>query len=165
MQTIIDEVTFMSGKHRHKLSDIFHPQSAAVIGVSPNQMGFATEVVVSLLFVGFPAVYPVNPKYKEVFGLPCYPSVSAIPGNVDHVVVSVPAAKTMERLDDCSRKGVKAVYFFTTGYRETGNRKAALWRRPYCKRPGTAGSASSAPTARASSSRGLVSSYPTRPLS
>ncbi|MBN1662045.1 MAG: CoA-binding protein [Deltaproteobacteria bacterium] len=110
----------MSNKHKYTLEEIFHPKSAAVVGVSPNQMGFAAQVVVSLLYAGFPAVYPVNPKYKDVFGVSCYPSVSAIPYPVDHVVVSVPAAKTLDLLDDCARKGVKSVHFFTAGYRETG---------------------------------------------
>jgi len=113
-------VHLMSNTSRHTLEKVFSPKSVAVVGASPDKIGFPFLAVLSLLNAGFPAVYPVNPRYKEAFGLPCYPSVSAIPGPVDHVIVSVPASGTLDLLDDCARKGVVSVHFFTAGYRETG---------------------------------------------
>jgi acyl-CoA synthetase (NDP forming) len=130
----------MSSKHRRSLDEIFHPKSVAIIGVSPqNRATFAALVLRSLVDAGFPAVYPVNPNYKEAFGLPCYPSVSAIPGQVDHVVVSVPAAKTLELLDDCGRKGVASVHFFTAGFRETGEEKGASLEKAMLQKARSAG--------------------------
>ena len=111
----------MSTKTKITLDEVFYPQSVAIVGVSPeNWMTFAAHVLFSLQSAGFPAIYPVNPKYTEAFGLPCYPSVSAIPGPVDHVIVSIPAAKTLGLLDDCAKKGVMSVHFFTAGFRESG---------------------------------------------
>jgi len=81
--------------------------------------------VQSLKEAGFPAVYPVNPKYPEVLGLPCYPSLRAIPGVVDHVIVSIPAESALTLLDDCAAKGVKSVHFFTAGFSETGDAERA----------------------------------------
>ncbi len=82
-------------------------------------------VVYALKEAGFPAVYPVNPKHEEVLGLPCYPSLQAIPGVVDHVVVSIPAESALTLLDDCAAKGVKSVHFFTAGFSETGDAQRA----------------------------------------
>ncbi|MCK4723090.1 MAG: CoA-binding protein, partial [Dehalococcoidia bacterium] len=73
------------------LAELFSPRGVAVVGVSlGDKYSFARLVVESLKEAGFPAIYPVNPKYTELLGLPCYPSLQAIPGVVDHVVVSIP---------------------------------------------------------------------------
>jgi acetyltransferase len=106
---------------RASLSEIFFPRGVAVVGVTPSGLSsFATGVVSSLVQAGFPAVYPVNPKYTEVLGLPCYPSVRDIPGIVDNVVVSIPAESVLALLDDCTAKKVKSVQFFTAGFSESG---------------------------------------------
>jgi len=105
---------------RPSLDEIFSPRGVAVVGASPTGGGFSTGVLLSLQRAGFPAIYPVNPKYTEVFGLPCYPGVRDIPGVVDYVVVAIPAESALALLDDCAAKGVKAVQFFTAGFGESG---------------------------------------------
>jgi len=116
----------MSNDSKFTLDEVFNPRSVALVGVSAeNWMTYAAFALMSLKAAGFPTIYPVNPKYKEVFGLPCYPSVSAIPGPVDHVIVCIPAEKTLPLLDDCARKGVMSVHFFTAGFRESGEQNGA----------------------------------------
>ncbi|MGB3906311.1 MAG: CoA-binding protein, partial [Anaerolineae bacterium] len=113
-------------RRQPSLAELFSPRGVAVVGASPRGgMSFATHVVQSLKEAGFPAIYPVNPKYSEVLDLPCYPSLRAIPGVVDHVVVSIPAESALEVLDDCAAKGVKSVHFFTAGFSETGDAERA----------------------------------------
>ncbi len=103
------------------LTELFSPRGVACVGASSGGVySFATLVVQSLKEAGFPAIYPVNPKYTEVLGLTCYPSLRAIPGVVDHVVVSIPAESALPLLDDCADKGVKSVHFFTAGFSESG---------------------------------------------
>lgn len=103
------------------LDTVFNPHSAAIVGASPDKpTSFAARIVTTLKETGFPAIYPVNPGYNEVFGLPCYPTVSSIPGTVEHVIVCIPAAGVLSLLDDCARKGVKSVHFFTAGFSESG---------------------------------------------
>ena len=53
-------------------------------------------------------------------GLRCYPSLSAIPGPVDHVISSIPATGVLPLMDDAAAKGVHSIHFFTAGFRETG---------------------------------------------
>ena len=103
------------------LEEIFSPKSVAIVGISGSgRMGFAESVLIGTKEAGCEHIYPVNPKYDEVFGMPCYPDVKSIPEKVDHVVVSVPASAVMDLLSDCAEKGVKSVHFFTAGFSESG---------------------------------------------
>jgi acyl-CoA synthetase (NDP forming) len=106
---------------RVSLEEVFSPRGVAVVGASGSgRMGFPEGVLMGLVEAGCPAVYPVNPKYREIMGLPCYPTLESIPGPVDYVVVSIPATGVMTLLEDCAGKGVKAVQFFTAGFSESG---------------------------------------------
>lgn len=107
------------------LDEIFSPRGVAVVGVSPTGRGFATGILASLKSAGFPAIYPINPRYPEVFDMPCYPSLQAVPGPVDHVIVSIPAESALALLDDCAAKGVRSVHFFTAGFSESGLQERA----------------------------------------
>lgn len=106
---------------RPTLDEIFSPRAVAVVGVSASKLAFAELVVHSLKLAKFPAIYPVNPKYQEVLGLRCYPSLLDIPGPVDHVVVNIPAESALTLLDECAAKGVRSVHFFTAGFGESGD--------------------------------------------
>ena len=111
----------MPNKPLVTLDEVFNVTSVAIVGVSPeNPLSFAGFTMNALNEAGFHNIYPVNPRFTEAYGLPCYPSVTAIPGPVDHVVVCIPAARVLDLLDDCARKGVKSVHFFTAGFRESG---------------------------------------------
>lgn len=111
------------------LDEVFSPRGVAVVGVSASKMTFGGMVVQSLKQAGFPAIYPVNPKYDEVLGLRCYAGLLDIPDEVDHVVVSIPAGSALGLLDECARKPVKSVHFFTAGFGETGEMKDAELER------------------------------------
>jgi len=112
-------------KKQPSLDEVFSPRGVAVVGASSTGAGFATGVLVALKQAGFPAIYPINPKYNEVMGLPCYPNIRDVPGVVDHVVVSIPAESALALLDDCAAKGVRSVHFFTAGFSESGEAKQA----------------------------------------
>jgi len=114
-----------SEKRDVTLDEVFSPRGIAVVGVSASKIGFAELVVHSLKEANFPAIYPVNPKYEEVLGLTCYPSITDIQGPVDHVVVNIPAGKVLTLLDECAKKGVKSVHFFTAGFSESGDAERA----------------------------------------
>jgi acyl-CoA synthetase (NDP forming) len=108
------------------LAELFSPRGVAVVGAFPaEKYSFARQVVESLKEAGFPAIYPVNPKYTELLGLKCYPDLKAIPGIVDHVIVSIPAESALALLDDCAAKAVRSVHFFTAGFSESGQSERA----------------------------------------
>ncbi len=98
---------------------MFSPRGVAVVGVSLKaDYSFARDLIQALIEAEFPAIYPVNPKYNEVLGLPCYPDLKSIPGVVDHVSVSIPADRILDLLDDCAAKGVNSVHLYTAGFSE-----------------------------------------------
>jgi len=113
------------GAERPSLDDVFSPRGVAVVGVSAKTMSFAAMVVLSLREAGFPNIYPVNPKYDKVLGLPCYPNLQSVPGPVDHVVVNIPAEASLGLMDDCVDRGVRSVHFFTAGFGESGRKDRA----------------------------------------
>jgi acyl-CoA synthetase (NDP forming) len=109
-----------------QLEAIFNPRSVAVIGASasPDKVGYMC--VGNLLEMGFKGrVYPVNPGLAQLFGLKAYPSVSAIPGEVDLAMVVIPAELTLAAVEECAAKGVKGVILVSGGFREVGTRIGA----------------------------------------
>src|SRR6185437_6643891 len=111
------------------LDYMFHPRSIAVVGAS-TQDG-PGSFVAALKEMGFAGpLYPVNPKADEIQGLKCYPRLTEIPGDVDHVISSVPLRFVEQLVEDCAAKHVKVLHFFTAGFSETGDEEAtALERR------------------------------------
>lgn len=103
------------------LKPLLDPRSIAVIGASA-QGGRATGAVRNLQELGYTgAIYPVNPKYESVLGLPCYPSLEAIPGPVDLVCIGIPSEHVVSVLNEAHRKGVRAAVVFASGYAEAGD--------------------------------------------
>ena len=108
--------------------DYYKPSSVAVIGASddPTKMGYA--VFRNLL--QFPGkVYPVNNKRFEIQGVRCYPTLSAIPGPVDMVVITVPAQLVPGIMGECGLKGVKMAIVITAGFKEMDEDGRALENR------------------------------------
>ncbi len=126
----------------HPLDFLFHPRSAAVVGVSAKQRdwGGGEMFLRALQVMKFPGpIYPVNPHAQEVMGLPCYPSLRDIPGPVDFVISSIPATAVLQLMDDAAAKRVRAIHFFTAGFRETGERELAELERQVLERARSAG--------------------------
>ena len=81
-------------------------------------MNGAIRNLVELGFQG--GIYPVNPKYETVMGLPCYPNLGAIPGGIDLVVVGVPSEKVLSVLEEAHAIGVPAAVVMSSGFAESG---------------------------------------------
>jgi len=100
----------------------FKPRSVAVVGASgtPGKLGYIIiKNIADSDFAG--KVYPVNPKSDEILGYKVYRSVTEIPGDVDLVVTALPTPKlTFEAVEQCARKGVKAVIIESAGFAEIG---------------------------------------------
>jgi predicted CoA-binding protein len=58
----------------------------AIVGLSSNELRASNFVARYMRYHGYDIV-PVNPAEKEILGLPCYPSLSDIPGGVEMVDV------------------------------------------------------------------------------
>ena len=109
---------------------IFAPRSIAVVGASRRHGQLGNEIVRNLRATGYRGLlYPVNPHATEIESLPAFASVSAIEGEVELAIISVPAPQVETVLDDCIARKVAAVVIITAGFSETGADGRALERR------------------------------------
>ncbi|MEZ5293882.1 MAG: CoA-binding protein [Vicinamibacterales bacterium] len=88
----------------------------AVAGVS-RQTGQAANAVFRKLKQAGYDVVPVNPHASELEGVPCYRSVTAIPHQLDGVVIATAPAVAANVVRQCADHGVRRVWF----HRSFGN--------------------------------------------
>lgn len=91
----------------HRLSRMLAPGSVALVGAStlPNVPG--NDMVLELEVARFPgAIYPVNPKYDEVEGHPCYADLRSLPEVPDLAVLGVGSAALEEQVRTAIELGV-----------------------------------------------------------
>ena len=109
----------------------FQPKSVAVLGASgtPGKLGYVIiKNIADSDFAG--EVYPVNPKSDEILGYKVYRSVTEIPGDVDLVVTVLPTPKlTVQAMEQCAEKGVKAVIIESAGFAEMGGEGVGLQKQ------------------------------------
>jgi acyl-CoA synthetase (NDP forming) len=105
----------------------FTAKSIAIYGASASQNSVGQAIIQNFIKPQYTGkVYAVNPKYNQVLGVPCYPSLQDINDNIDLVVVAVPARITPRVFDDIAAKGIKAAIVISGGFSETGNVGAEL---------------------------------------
>ncbi len=100
---------------------MLRPRGVALLGVSgrpDNPMARPLRYLREHGFAG--GIYPVNPSYAELEGLPCYPSLSHVPGPVDLVLVLLPAELVVEAVLQAGAVGAAAAVVFASGFAETG---------------------------------------------
>ena len=98
---------------------LLKPRNIALIGAS-ERAPHAAALMRNLFRFGFPRdrIYPVNPRYEQLFDLRCYPSVGAVPGDVDLAVIAIPRDGTVQVMEECAAKGVRAALTVATGFGE-----------------------------------------------
>ncbi len=71
-------------------------------------------------------IYPVNPAYPEIDGLPCYPSVLQVPDPVDLAIIFVPAAYVPRVLRECAQRGIRGAMIESGGFAESSEQGKQL---------------------------------------
>ena len=86
----------------HGLGSIFDPKRIALIGVTQNPNSVGGKVLGNLVGGGFAGVvYPVNPSAEAVLGVPCHPSVAALPKPPDLAIICTPAEQVAAQVRAC----------------------------------------------------------------
>jgi acetyl coenzyme A synthetase (ADP forming)-like protein len=110
-----------------ELDEIFRPQSVAVVGASNRPGRVGTSLFRNILQAGYQGVaYPVNPSWKSVSGVRCFPDVRSLPEAPDLAIVIVPAARVGPTVDELGEIGTKGVVVISAGFREVGEAGALL---------------------------------------
>ena len=81
----------------------------AVVGLSDDPSRPSYDVASYLKSAG-KEILPVNPNHKTVMGLPCYPSLAAVPGPIDLVDVFRRPEFCAEVVRDAVDAGAKGVW-------------------------------------------------------
>jgi acetate---CoA ligase (ADP-forming) len=109
------------------LQSFLTPRSIAVIGASDGVEKIGGRIMANLLRHEFPGrLYPVNLNRREVWGLPAYRDLSALPGPVDLALVSIPAAGVLAAIEECAAAGIRNVVVASSGFADAGAAGAAL---------------------------------------
>jgi len=117
----------MESQKKSDLQPFFEPRSVAVIGSLREGRGEGYRVVQNLLHFGFTGnIYPINPSYSHVLGMRAYPTVNEMKEPIDLAMVITPPPTVAAVIEQCARKGIKAVIVGTEGFAEAGEAGARL---------------------------------------
>ncbi len=109
------------------IRSMLHPRSIAIVGASPDANKLNGRPFHYLRRDGFEGpLYPINPKYTEIDGIPCYPDVAALPEAPDLAIVAVSSRMAAEVVAALGQKGVAVAVVFSSGYAETGEAGARM---------------------------------------
>ncbi|WP_071795860.1 acetate--CoA ligase family protein [Natronohydrobacter thiooxidans] len=109
------------------ITALLAPRSIAIIGVSQDFNKLNGRVMKFLVEKGYPGqIYPINPKYSDVGGWPCFPSIAAVAEEIDLAVIAVPARDVTAQIVACGRAGVRSAIVFSSGFGEMGAEGRAL---------------------------------------
>ncbi|HET9346536.1 MAG TPA: acetate--CoA ligase family protein [Candidatus Limnocylindrales bacterium] len=110
------------------LRPLFAPRSVAVVGASARG-GIAATVANNLKVMGSATrCLFVNPRYDELYGEPCYPSLDALPETPDTVMVAVNPLRATAVVEDAARAGVPSLIIPGGGVVEGGEAAAQMQR-------------------------------------
>ena len=99
----------------HKM---LNPRSIAVVGATPSGSYGGRLLGAVLKAKDRIRVYPVNPKYNEIMGAACYPSVTALPEAPDLVGIVVPHRHVLDVLRECHEKKAGSAVVISAGFAE-----------------------------------------------
>ncbi len=98
-------------------------KTIAVVGASPKPWRDSGAIAEFLMQKGY-TVFPVNPKYKEIFGTQCYPDLKSIAAKIDIVDIFRNPDEVDEVIDDAIAIGAKAVWMQLGVVNESAAEKA-----------------------------------------
>ncbi len=113
-----------------ELDSLFKPKSIAIIGASQKELSIGNVIIKNLVHYGYTgAIYPINPKMSEIRGIKAYTSIFEVEGDIDLAHVIVPAPSVPQVIEDCGKKGIKAVIINSAGFSEMGDEGIALQKK------------------------------------
>lgn len=90
--------------------DMFFDAAAyGVVGASADRDKYGNKVLRCYLRNGYRAI-PVNPKEKEIEGIPCVATVADLPDDVQAVSVVTPPSVTEHVVEQAIRKGIRHIW-------------------------------------------------------
>ena len=112
-----------------KIQPLLNPRSAVVLGVSAKGANPGRIILENLkrsAGVDKQRLYVVHPKEENISGVPCFPSVAALPEKCDLAVVSVPAQGALDAIGELvSLDRAESIILIPGGFAEAGEKDLA----------------------------------------
>ena len=106
---------------RAGLAAMLEARSVAVVGASQRPGTFGERMLAEVAASrSGPRIYPVNPRYPQLGGRQCYPSLADLPGPVDLVLLGVPDAALEAQLTLAARRGDRSAVIFGNAHEDPG---------------------------------------------
>ncbi|NVZ70763.1 acetate--CoA ligase family protein [Pseudomonas costantinii] len=103
------------------ISRLMNPRSVAVIGASGDAQKTSGRPIAFLRKHGFEGrLYPVNPRYTEIDGLTCYPSIGTLPEVPDAAIILLGPERANQAVAELAAMGTPAAIVLAGGYGEAG---------------------------------------------
>lgn len=116
-----------TGRRHADFAHLLRPRGIAVVGASADAARIGGQPIRALIEFGYAGrVYPVNPRYQEIRGLPCYPDPASVPQPCDVALIAVGAKLVPQALRDCGRAGIPFAIVLSAGFKEVGEKGRAL---------------------------------------
>lgn len=91
-------------------SEMLKKKVWAVVGATPNENKFGYKIFKKLEDFNY-EVYLINPKYEEVEGKKCYPSLSELPVKPDVIDLVVPPKVSLKNVELANKLGIEYLWF------------------------------------------------------
>lgn len=106
---------------------MFNPRGIAIVGASADVTRIGGQPIKALTEFGYRGgVYPVNPKYPEIQGLKCYPTLAEVPQPCDVTLVAVSSAVVPQAILNCGQAGIPFAVVLSAGFKEIGEKGGQL---------------------------------------
>jgi acyl-CoA synthetase (NDP forming) len=113
----------VSSRPLSKISSLLAPRSAVVVGASATGANPGRIILKNLKQsdgVAYGHLWAVHPRERAIDGVPCVPSVAALPEKVDLAVVSVPATAATEVVAALADGKAESIILIPGGFGEAG---------------------------------------------
>ncbi len=103
------------------LDRLFKPSSVALIGATPRHGSVGELILRNLREAKFPGpLMLVNPRHREIDGIPVYADVASLPAAPDLAIIATPPDTVPGLIAALGAKGTRAAVIITAGFGELG---------------------------------------------
>ena len=126
-QSMQDTPANQVDQQANALQRMLQPNSIAIVGASSDLNKVSGRPLKYLLEKGYKgAIYPINPKAKDIAGVAAVPDIASLPDGVDLAVVVLPAEQIEATVIELAKKKIPVAVVFASGFGEMGAEGKAM---------------------------------------
>jgi predicted CoA-binding protein len=92
-----------------EIQEFLEPKKLAIAGASRNPKKFGGTVVTELIKKGF-ELFPVHPVATEINGVPCFKTISELPGGVENLFITTQKSQTAGLVEQAIQHGIRRIW-------------------------------------------------------